>query len=150
MARRPRGEGRVSFDARRRRLAGQASFWADGRRRRVWVSGRTRTEAARKLRAVLGQLDQGQPPPTERLTVGAYLRRWLETARQSLRPRTHHRYTAIVERHLLPALGRLPLARLSPLDVQRFLAEKRESGLSPATVRFLHAVLRRALGQAEK
>lgn len=106
---------------------------------------------AQKLRQVLSRLAEGQTPPPERLTVGAYLTQWLETCvRPSVRPRTSQRYTQLVRLHLAPALGRLPLQRLGPQDVQRFLLAKQESGLSARTVRFIHAVLRRALGQAEK
>ena len=42
------------------------------------------------------------------------------------------------------------MAKLSPSDIQPFLNDKLAEGLSPRTVRYLHAVLRRALGQALK
>ena len=51
---------------------------------------------------------------------------------------------------LVPALGRLPLQKLAPQHVQAFLNEKLASHLSPRTVQYLRAVLRRALGQAVK
>lgn len=52
--------------------------------------------------------------------------------------------------HLGPGLGHLRLAALQPQHVQAFLNAKLAGGLSPRTVRYLHAILRRALGQAEK
>jgi integrase len=49
---------------------------------------------------------------------------------------------------LTPALGRLPLAKLTPQHVQKFMNEKLAAGLSARTVQYLRAVLRRALSQA--
>ena len=87
----------------------------------------------------------------ERLTVGAFLRRWLEeSARPALRPRTFESYRMICERHVIPALGRTRLAKLGPEAIQRYMNRKREAGLWARTVQYQHAVLRRALGQAER
>ncbi|HZU05719.1 MAG TPA: site-specific integrase [Chloroflexota bacterium] len=98
-----------------------------------------------------GQRQQGLPLPAERQTVGQFLARWLEdVARPRVRPKTYHSYAQLVRLHLAPGLGRIPLAKLSPQDVQAFLNAKRASGLSPRTVQYLHAVLRCALGQAER
>jgi integrase len=52
--------------------------------------------------------------------------------------------------HLIPGLGRRPLAKLTPEEVQAFLNRKLSSGLSPRSVQFMRAILRRALGQALK
>ena len=86
-----------------------------------------------------------------RKTVGEFLEQWLsDVARHSLRPRTYEGYTIIVRRHLEPELGGTPLAELSPRDLQAFLARKSTSGASPRTVQYVHAVLRRALRDAER
>jgi integrase len=53
-----------------------------------------------------------------------------------------------VRTHLVPGLGRRRLARLSASDVRAFLHAKREAGLSQATVRQLHGILRSALSHA--
>jgi integrase len=50
----------------------------------------------------------------------------------------------------MPSLGRLPLAKLTPDQVQAMLNAKSAAGLSPQTVRNMHAVLRRALDQAHR
>ena len=52
--------------------------------------------------------------------------------------------------HISPELGRIPLAKLTAQDVQSFLNRKQAGGLSPRTCQYLHAILRRALGQAER
>jgi integrase len=56
----------------------------------------------------------------------------------------------IVGLHLAPELGRTPLVKLTPEAVQRYMNRKQEAGLSARTVQYHHAVLRRALNQAER
>jgi integrase len=47
-------------------------------------------------------------------------------------------------------LGNVRLARLTPDIVQKYMKDKRESGLSARTVQYHHAVLRRGLCMAER
>ena len=72
-----------------------------------------------------------------------------ESVRPTLRPRTFERYEGIVRNHLVPSIGRRTLHRLSPQDVQSLYISKL-STLSARSVEHIHAVLRRALGQALK
>ena len=93
----------------------------------------------------------GLPIPEDRLSLANFLRRWLvDTAKPTLRPRTFRPYEELVRLHLAPSLGRTSLSKLKPADVQGLLNSKLESGLSPRRVQYIHAVLRCALGQAEK
>jgi integrase len=121
----------------------------NGRRKAFY--GRTRRDVAEKLKKALADQQQGLPLVGERLTVGQFLTHWLEdVARPSVRPRTYASYAQLLRLHLLPGLGRVPLAKLSPQHVQSFLNSKQTEGLSARTVQYLHAILRRALGQAER
>lgn len=121
----------------------------DGRRKAYY--GKTRREAAEKLQRGLADLQQGIPLPAERQTLAQFLSTWLEhVARPSVRPRSYERYAQLVRTHIVPALGRRPLAKLTAQDVQTFLHAKHAAGLSPRTVQYLHATLRAALGQAER
>jgi integrase len=123
----------------------------DGRRVRRSLLGRTRTQVRDKLRDALRDEAAGRSMPSDRLTVGVFLHQWLEdTVRPSTRPSTFSSYASIVRLHLEPGLGRLPLARLSPQQVQAFLNAESASGLSPRSVAMERAVLRGALGRAER
>jgi integrase len=82
------------------------------------------------------------------LTVEKYLGQWLASAKGSLSPRTYANYAHHVDCHIVPALGRTKLSRLTSLQVQGLYDEKREV-LSAGTVRYIHAVLHRALRQAQ-
>jgi len=86
-----------------------------------------------------------------RLTVGTFLNQWLDdSVRPARRPSTFASYSCIVRVHLEPGLGHLKVVTLSPQQVQRFLNAKSASGLSPRSVAYIRAVLRQALGEAER
>jgi integrase len=119
--------------------------------KRKWIYGKTRAEVARRLTIALRDRQQGLAPVNERQTFGQFLDRWLEDAvKPNTRPRTYASYRQLVRLHIRPGLGKRPLAQLSPHDVQSFLNQKRPSGLSPRTVQYLRAIIRRALAVALK
>lgn len=86
------------------------------------------------------------PVPTTKITVGEFLKEWLEKRAGAIRETSLDGYRAIVEKHLVPALGAVALRELTPLHVQGILTTKLQgkkdgSGkwlakpLAPATVR---------------
>jgi len=112
---------------------------------------RTRSAVRDRLRGALDPEAGSTRAEGTELTVGTFLEAWLtEVARVTVRPRTYVSYRYVVGLHLVPALGDLVLAALSPADVQAFLNAKSASGLSPRTVGYLRGVLRGALGHAER
>ena len=128
---------------------GQANLgWQDGKRRRKTIYGRTKREVQAKLREVLQRVAHGEAPAPERETVAGYLQRWLDDKKSELRPRTYERYEQVVRNHLVPALGRLRLAKLGPRDVALWLRLQERDGVSARTRRYARAVLRAALNQA--
>ncbi len=84
-------------------------------------------------------------------TVADFLEEWLRTtATQSLRPRTHEGYAIVVRRHIVPVVGSVPIANLTPSDVKRLIGSVLAAGLSPRTAQYVHAVLSSALSEAER
>ncbi|MGI8829521.1 MAG: tyrosine-type recombinase/integrase [Candidatus Limnocylindria bacterium] len=123
---------------------------SDGTRRRTAFRGKSRREIQRAIGKAISERESGfGVRPSERLTTGAFLDQWLgASAPASLRPRTLVGYRSIVRRHLAPSIGRIPLAKLNGAHVQELVNGLVKGGASPQTVRNVHAVLRRALGQA--
>ena len=117
---------------------------------RKWIYGKTRRGVADRLTKVQRDVAEGRPIINERLTVAEYLNRWLyEVAKQRTRPMTFRGYEHLVRLHILPALGRVRLARLTPQHVHSLVAGKtREGRLAPRTIQYMHSVLRAALNQA--
>ena len=122
--------------------------YVDGRRKRKAATRATRREAVEWLREAqqsheAGALVSRTPTVAEWFVV--YLD---EHAAVRLRPRTLANYRRAVERHIVPTLGRLRLDKVRPEHLTKLYRDKVASGLSPATVRYLHAVIRAAFGLA--
>lgn len=113
------------------------------RRQTVTRYARSKAEAQlalADLKASVGPLD------ARSLTTGAYLERWVRDARD-IRPSTRSGYESVVRTHLVPAIGMARLSELSPLHIEALLTNL-SGRLSAKSVRNVHVVLRRALGQA--
>ena len=91
---------------------------------------------------------------SETLRIDAYLVEWLERRRSHLRPTTHHSYRQLIRAYLIPWLGDHDLADLDRRTIETAYAGLLHRGgrnggpLAPKTVRYCHAVLRRALEDA--
>lgn len=119
----------------------------DGRRRAYY--GATRAEAAQKLQRALAAIANGLPLAGDRLAVGPFLERWLsDTAAHKVRSKTLVRYQELVRLHIVPAIGRISLTKLTPQHVDRMMASEADKGASPRTVDHCRAVLRNALNDA--
>jgi hypothetical protein len=77
-------------------------------------------DAEKELRRLLRAVDTGEHVDPTRMTVGQWLTTWLNTVKQEVAPRSHERYASILEHHLMPALGNLPIAKLAPAHIQSF------------------------------
>lgn len=118
----------------------------NGERRSIY--GETRQDVVRQLLAALRDQEQGLGNLNERQSVGDYLAAWIEIYCQRRRRTSYERYERIVRPHLIPGLGEIPLAKLTPQHVEAFYSKKLASGETAATVRFCHKVLRAALNDA--
>lgn len=123
---------------------------SENRRRRRVVYGDRRAEVVKKLEDLRHAVEAGATEPIERMTVERFLDKWLDAVRPTLRPRGYQSYESHVRLYLKPKIGRVPLRRLSPADVQQLLGELSATGLSPQTVVHVRATLRRALSYAER
>ena len=127
-----------------------------GTRQRVNRSGfETKREALAKMSEVQSAVQRDEFVTPSQLTVGEYLKDWLENRRSQLKPSTWRSYASNVRTHVVPAIGECRLQQLSPLDLDRFYrrlereGNKRSGGaLSPRTVRYIHTIIRRALKDA--
>lgn len=100
MTRRGRGEGSIGQLTDGRWVARTS---LDGHRQAYY--GRTRAEVSQKLTAALKRRQDGLPQLSQRLTVGAYLSKWIEGVPSSVRATTYRGYEHMVRKHLVPRLG---------------------------------------------
>lgn len=153
--RRPRGTG--SIRERDGRYQATYSFIdATGKRRRRSKLHRTKTEARSWLNERIAEIHTGPHADAGRLTVGHYLSDWVTSLEGSgLEPTTLSWYGSAVTRHIIPALGSVKLANLSPVMIEAFLLEKKTNGrldgnggLGASSVRRLQVTLHKALDAA--
>jgi integrase len=142
------GEGSISRRKNGGWMAQFTVYTAEGRKRKT-LYGKTRQEVATKLARALSDREGGLIFDAGNQRVGEYMDRWLnDSLRDTVRQSTLVRYEQLVRLHIIPALGRIALKSLSAAHVQGFYRDRLDSGLSPATVQKIHAVLHKALDQA--
>ncbi|MDP9480774.1 MAG: N-terminal phage integrase SAM-like domain-containing protein [Actinomycetota bacterium] len=131
----------------------RGAYWVQtaGGPKRRYVSGKTKTDARAALRKAKANTDGGLVFDAGDLTVGKFVERWLEeSVKGSVSHRTYHNYASQARNHIVPGIGRVKLKALSPAHVQGLYRAKLDAGLSAASVRYQHAVLRRAMEQATR
>ncbi len=153
MARRAsRRRGTVQARGDRKWLV-RVSLGTDARGARVMLNRTvhgTKSDAERTLTELLQRSDAGGVVTASRQKLGDWLREWLDQWTRDIRERTRLDYEALVRLHVPAWLALMPLDRLTPSDLQRWVAELEGKGLSPRRVRYAHAVVRAALMRAEK
>ena len=139
--------------------------WEDGKRKRRHFYAATAAEVRDELLKARTDQSHGLPVASERQTVAKFLEDWLEhTLKNRAKPRSFESFTTIVNKHIVPTLGRIRLDKLTPQQVQALLEKKRQPyktttnsgkaiekhGLSAQSVASIRTVLRSALSQALK
>jgi integrase len=130
---------------------------ATDRRRQLTKGGfRTKRQAQAALNEAMAALRTDTFVEPSRLTLGAFLTDlWLPTVRAAIRPNTWATYRIYAEAHVLPALGNVPLQALTAghlnrlyIDLARHGRRDGRGGLKPKSVRHVHVLLHKALGDA--
>ncbi len=142
------GEGSIYQDADGRWRSVVDLGYRDGRRRRKYLSGRTRADVAGKLRRVLDEHEAGAEITTDghSPTLESWLDHWLTTiAAPRLRPSTLATYRGYVRNRIAPELGKRRLDKLQPEHLEAFYVRLGEAGLKPASILQTHRILSRSL-----
>jgi integrase len=143
-------EGSITLRRDGRWSAIVSTGWANGKRQRHTIYGKTRAQVAQALTAILRTLNQGLPLPKGGLTLEQYLKRWLSHVQAAIRPRTYEKFESVCRIHIVPNLGRTRLEKLTPDAVQALLSQKLADGFAPQSVRHIRTVLGIALQRAAK
>jgi integrase len=122
-----------------------------GKRRQKAKGGFKRQKDAEAfLATVIDTVNSGSyAEPSKQLLARYLVDEWLPAIKGTVRPLTHRRYEAIVRTYAKGRdIGAVPLRSLSGAHLNRLYGELEAAGLSVATRRLVHAVLRRALNDA--
>ena len=160
---------------RRKRGDGSIHLRKDGRWEGRYVVGRnekglpitknvlvkTQAECAKKLAQLREQLEAPPPEqPKAGVRLGDWLNHWYQDDKKpNLRPNTQMSYERRIYQHIIPALGQIPLDKLTTGDIQQFYTQAKQGGrllrtelygegLSDQTIRGIHTTLHGALKHA--
>ncbi len=144
---RSNGQGSIYFQKSRGLYAAAVDQgFVNGKRRRKIVFGKTMREVAEKLPHLQVAKQAGMLPMRKGQKTGAYLAWWVA---QRPANRTTRGYAQIIDNHIAPALGRIPLEKLAATDIDTMLNALRGE-LSETTRHHIRAVLSVALAYAER
>ncbi len=149
---RKRYERSISYDTQRQLyyLYLDLGRDADGLRQRRYQTYSTLLEARQARNEHLSKRAKLKQVPPSRLTLDQWLERWMEEIVVPNRAETTaYGYQKIIENHLSPALGGIPIQELSPKDIQGYYAHlMNEKHLSANTVHRHHDLLSASLHAA--
>lgn len=133
---------------------------ATGKPRQRWhAAGETRKGAERILGNLVKRMHDGDYRSPDKITLGDYLlERWLPSKRTRVKPSTAAAYERNIRLHINPNIGRIPLQKLQPEDLDelyvKLLTEGKRNGtgggLSAKSVRNVHATIQSALSDATR
>ena len=117
------------------------------------MTGRTKSDARRKLRQLQRRLEDGLPTGNGSMTLGDFLERWLTDvlpARSQVQAKstvTNYRWAA---GHAIRGLGRRRLGELTPENVEALLRHLADQGMARNSVMRLRSVPVMALNHAQR
>lgn len=130
-------------------------------RRQFGKTFTVRKDAQTWLNAQLSAVDNGMASEDHRMTLGAWLERWL--VGHDVRPATRRSYTDLMTQHVMPRIGATRLVDLRPGHLSALYqavmddsrkpvgeGQPKRRPVGPATVAKIHAVLRSSLSDAER
>ena len=133
---------------------------ATGKPRHRWhAAGETRKGAEKTLGDLVKRMHDGDYRSPDKITLGDYLlERWLPSKRTRVKPSTAAAYEGNIRLHINPNIGRIPLQKLQPEDLDelyvKLLTEGKRNGtgggLSAKSVRNVHATIQSALTDATR
>lgn len=142
-------EGSVFQDSRGNWVAMlSCGYTARGTRKRIRRVRSTEKEARKALLELRVQMFSGVMPDDERMTLGAWLDKWLSNHWDGSE-RTRAFYRGHITHWLKPELGSRLLSKLTPGEIEGLTRKVRESG-KERTALGVYQTLRKALKDAER
>lgn len=128
------GTGSIRWNEKRKCYEGKVRLGkdADGKPIRRTFRGPTMEAVQQQINDARAKVLQGIKVTPTSLTVKDHFQEWLAEKARKTRPNTMSKYRGHVERHIIPALGRIKLTDLNYIHVNRFFemleAKTKEDG----------------------
>ena len=110
-----------------------------GKRIQKWKGGyATREEAVKELEIHKAKAKLNEVFIGSNETLEHYLNRWFATHKLTLQPNTINGYNGIIQKHIIPALGKVKIKDLKVSQIQQFYNMLMEQkSLSPKSVTYV-------------
>ncbi|MFA1821217.1 tyrosine-type recombinase/integrase [Virgibacillus oceani] len=119
-------------------------------RKQKWLSGfNTKKEAEKEMPRILNELNQGTYVEPSKQLYSDFLDAWMKNKRNKLSLNAYNNYEMNIRVHIKPALGRFKLSKLNSLAIDDFYTDLENKGLSSATIRKMHTIVRSSLEYAK-
>jgi len=116
----------------------------DGKRKTVY--GKVRADIVLKVDAIRASLSQGIQPP-RRMTITELVTLWLEAKKPTVRPTTFQGYELTLGKHVIPHIGNLKIAKVTPSDFEQMYSECSKT-ISAKSIRNIHAAMKQCFDWA--
>jgi hypothetical protein len=89
-----------------------------GKRKRKWHSFKgTKRQAQTECARLIATMKDGTYIEPSKITVAQVLDRWLDHIKSQVTPKSHERYSGLIKKNIVPALGATLLAKLRPANI---------------------------------
>ena len=144
-------ERNISFDEGRKLYYVNMDMGRDeaGRRQKQYKTFETLSQARAALKEFQAQRDRHRRLHFHNMTLDQWLEYWMETViRPNRAQTTAYGYQKIIDNHVSPCLGSIPLGKLNPRQIQQYYSQMLQEGLAPVTIRRHHDLLACSLRMA--
>lgn len=123
----------------------------DGTRRRKVIRRKSKPELLEEVAKLRSELARSGDLPTSSVTVEQWLEYWLrEIAAKKVAPNTIDGYQRSVKNHIIPAIGKVKLDKVTGTTVRKVHNAVTSKGLSSTTALLAHRTMSTAFKQAER
>jgi len=150
MSRRANGEGSYSYDSTNSRWLFRINI--DGNQyNKAGRKGESKKAFKNRIDEFIKKKAEEKLPYNEKLTVGEWTVRWLDSEKPTIKIRTYDYYRKFCKNYILPQLGSVLLENLTPVLLQEFFNTLKDGNgvrnkpLAPATINGIRRTLKRIL-----
>lgn len=120
-------------------------YKADGRPNNVFLSAKTEKELRNKIVELKMKMKTGEAIKTSDTLLRDYSDSWMDTYKTSASINTKAMYKNVVEKHIKPELGHLPMNKIVRSDIQKLINDNQEH---PRTCEIIKMTLVQMLNSA--
>ena len=107
------------------------------------------TLAKQAMRDVESALNKGNYIKPVKLTYREFMEKWMGIKQTNVKKNTYGTYKGLIDRHILPEIGHVEVAKLNAMLIEEFYAKLIRAGkLSDGNVQKIHTIIKDSLNKA--